>query len=54
MAGRQCEKRLWLEVYQSDLIEYGPDVEQRFATGHDVNDVARAQYPSTSRLWIAR
>ena len=45
MAGRQCEKRLWLEVYRSDLIEYGSDVEQRFAAGEDVNDVARAQYP---------
>ncbi len=45
MAGCQCEKRLWLEVYRSDLIEYGSDVEQRFAVGEDVNDVARAQYP---------
>ena len=45
MAGRQCEKRLWLEMYRSDLIEYGSDVEQRFAAGEDVNDVARAQYP---------
>ena len=45
MAGRQCEKRLWLEVYRSDLIEYGSDVEQRFAAGDKVNDVARAQYP---------
>ena len=46
MAGRQCEKRLWLEVYRSDLIEYGPDVEQRFAAGDNVNDIARAQYPN--------
>ncbi|MYB56540.1 MAG: DUF2779 domain-containing protein [Gemmatimonadetes bacterium] len=45
MAGRQCEKRLWLEMYRSDLIEYGSDVEQRFAVGDNVNDVARAQYP---------
>ena len=45
MSGRQCEKRLWLEVYRSDLIEYGPDVEQRFAAGDNVNDIARAQYP---------
>ena len=45
MAGHQCEKRLWLEVYRSDLIEYGSDVEQRFAAGDDVNDIARAQYP---------
>ena len=45
MAGRQCEKRLWLEVRRPDLIEHGPDVEQRFAVGHAVNNVARAQYP---------
>ena len=45
MAGRQCEKRLWLEVYRSHLIEYGSDVEHRFAVGDDVNEVARAQYP---------
>ncbi len=44
-AGRQCEKRLWLEVYRSDLIEYDSDVEQRFAAGDNVNDIARAQYP---------
>ena len=43
MAGRQCEKRLWLEVYRSDLIEYGSDVEQRFAAGDDGNDMARGQ-----------
>ena len=45
MAGHQCEKRLWLEVYRPDLIEYGSDVEQRFAVGENVNEVARAQYP---------
>ena len=45
MAGRQCEKRLWLEVHQPDLIAYDPDVEHRLAVGEDVNDVARAQYP---------
>ena len=45
MAGRQCEKRLWLEVHRSDLIEYGPDAQQRFAVGNEVNDIARAQYP---------
>ncbi len=44
MAGRQCEKRLWLEMYRSHLIEYGSDVEQRFAAGDNVNEVAHAQY----------
>ena len=45
MAGRQCEKRLWLEVHRPDLIEYDPGVTQRLAVGEDFNDVARAQYP---------
>ncbi len=45
MAGRQCEKRLWLEVHQPDLIAYDSDVEHRLAVGEDVNNVARAQYP---------
>ena len=45
MLGRQCEKRLWLEVHRPELIEYGPDTEQRFAVGNEVNDIARAQYP---------
>ena len=45
MAGRQCEKRLWLEVHRPDLIAYDPNVEHRLVVGEDVNDVARAQYP---------
>ena len=45
MAGRQCEKRLWLDVHRPELIAYDPDVEHRFAVGNDVNDVARAQHP---------
>ena len=45
MASRQCEKRLWLEVYLSYLIAHGSDVEQRYPVGEDVNDAVRAQYP---------
>ena len=45
MAGRQCEKRLWLEVHRRDLIAYDPDVKHRLAVGEDVNVVARAQHP---------
>jgi len=45
MAGRQCEKRLWLEVHRPELLEYGPGVEQRFAVGHAVNEIVQSQYP---------
>ena len=45
IAGRQCEKRLWLEVHRPDLIEYDEHTQYVFNIGHMVNDVARAQYP---------
>ncbi len=45
LAGRQCEKRLWLEVYRPDLIEFDDSVKQRFDMGNMVNDVARSQFP---------
>lgn len=51
MLGRQCEKRLWLEVYRSHLIEYGADVEQHFAVGEDVNDTARGQSKTYCPQW---
>ena len=40
MAGLQCEKRLWLEIHRSDLIEYSEDAQQRFSVGHEVGEVA--------------
>jgi hypothetical protein len=45
IAGRQCEKRLWLEAHRPELIEYDDNVKQRFNTGNMVNDVARSQFP---------
>lgn len=41
----QCKKRLWLEVHRKDLIEYSPATERRFAVGHQVGDLARAEHP---------
>lgn len=40
----QCPKRLWLEVHQPDLIEESAAMEQRFAAGHAVGEVARRLY----------
>jgi hypothetical protein len=46
LSGLQCPKRLWLEIHRPDLIpETPPEVQQRFDTGHLVNDVARALRP---------
>lgn len=42
MAGRQCRRRLRLEVHRPDLLEHDAAVEQVFAFGHRVNEVARA------------
>jgi hypothetical protein len=43
--GLQCGKRLWLQVHRPALAWYPPETRRRFATGHDVNDVARALRP---------
>jgi len=45
LSGRQCEKRLWLEVNRPDLLEYDDRTMQAFSTGHRVNEVARSRYP---------
>lgn len=45
MSGRQCPRRLWLEVHRPDLLEYDAAVEQVFAFGHRLNEVARALEP---------
>lgn len=41
---RQCPKRLWLEVHRPDFVEYDETVEQRFAIGHEVGEIARRLY----------
>ena len=48
LAFRQCPKRLWLEVHQPELrADSGPAV-ARFATGHQVGDIARQLYDPQS------
>jgi predicted RecB family nuclease len=44
LAWRQCPKRLWLELHQSDLREDSSATQASFATGHQVGDVARQIY----------
>jgi hypothetical protein len=44
LASRQCSKRLWLEVYRPDLIEYSAATEERFRIGHKVGEIARRLY----------
>lgn len=44
LAWRQCPKRLWLEIHQSDLREDSSATQASFATGHQVGDVARQIY----------
>jgi CRISPR/Cas system-associated exonuclease Cas4 (RecB family) len=44
MAFRQCPKRLWLEVYHSDLKQDSSGVQARFAAGDQVGAIARTLY----------
>lgn len=41
---RQCPKRLWLEVHRPELVVFDEATKQRFATGHEVGEVARQIY----------
>lgn len=41
----QCPKRLWLEVHRPELLEVTPAMEAAFAVGHQVGELARAEYP---------
>lgn len=41
MAGRQCEKRLWLEVHRHDLIEWDDAQKARLAKGTAFGELAR-------------
>jgi hypothetical protein len=41
MAGRQCEKRLWLEVHRPDLIEWDDAQTARLAKGTAFGELAR-------------
>lgn len=44
LAFRQCPKRLWLEVYHSDLRKDSLATQATFVTGHQVGDIARQLY----------
>ena len=45
MALRQCPKKLWLSTYRKDMAVVSAATEARFARGHEVGAVARAQMP---------
>ena len=45
IAGRQCPKRLWLEVHRRELGVYSAQTEAVFASGHRVGAVARSLRP---------
>lgn len=41
MAGRQCEKRLWLEVHRQDLVKWDEGQAARLARGTEFGELAR-------------
>ena len=45
LAGRQCPRRLWLEVNRPELRVTTPDVQRRFKQGHRLNDVVHRLMP---------
>ena len=45
IAFRQCAKRLWLEVHRPDLKVEDASAMGRFASGHQIGELAQAQYP---------
>lgn len=44
-AWRQCPRRLWLQIYQPELLEVSHEDEQRFQIGYEVGDAAQQPYP---------
>lgn len=40
-SGRQCHKRLWLEVHRRDLLEWNPASQAKFAEGNRFGELAR-------------
>jgi len=45
MAGRQCLKRLWLDVHAPERAEISDATERVFQIGHDVGEVAQTLWP---------
>lgn len=41
MAGIQCHRRLWLETFRREVAKVDTGAEARFATGHEIGDLAR-------------
>ena len=41
MAGIQCHRRLWLETFRRESAKVDASAEARFATGHEVGELAR-------------
>ena len=35
MAGRQCPKRLYLEVHHPELLDYSDETQRLFSIGHE-------------------
>jgi hypothetical protein len=46
LAHRQCQKRLWLQIYKPELLPVADAATQaRFNTGNQVGEIARSLYP---------
>lgn len=45
LLNRQCQKRLWLQVFKPGLAEIDASAEARFRDGNKVGEVARQLYP---------
>jgi hypothetical protein len=45
MAGCQCPRRLWLDVYAPERAEVSAATERAFAIGHEVGEVAQRLWP---------
>jgi hypothetical protein len=45
LAGWQCHKKLWLEVYEPERAVSDPSLERVFAIGHEVGELARRLFP---------
>jgi hypothetical protein len=46
ISGLQCQKRLWIEVHEPELLVWDASAQKLFDIGHEVGEVARQQFPS--------
>lgn len=49
LAYRQCPRRLWLEIHRPELRAGSEAAQARFATGHQVGEIARRLYDPEQR-----